>query len=171
MTQTATEYISVTDTAKLLRRALKAAHPGVKFSVRSSSYSGGASIRVGWTDGPTSQEVDQTAQLYRGATFDAMVDMKSYHSTLLADDAGNVRDVHFGADFIFTERDLSDEYIARVAVDVEKAKRMLSGYEGPCAGWCSTFIRREDVCWLTDGPHGACSPRCAAQANARMGAA
>lgn len=41
-------YVSVADMAKELRKALKAAFPGQKFSVTSKSYSGGASIHVGY---------------------------------------------------------------------------------------------------------------------------
>jgi len=47
-----TVYVSVAETAKLVRAALKAAFPGITFSVRSKSYSMGASISVRWTDGP-----------------------------------------------------------------------------------------------------------------------
>lgn len=36
------KYLSCAETAKLLRQALKESFPGVKFSVRSSVYSGGA---------------------------------------------------------------------------------------------------------------------------------
>jgi hypothetical protein len=172
MTQNTTEYLTCADTAKLLRKALKAAHPGVKFSVRSSSYAGGASIDVYWTDGPTARTVDETTQLYTGATFDGMIDLKSYHSTLLAGKDGTVRDVQFGADFIFTHRDLSDGYVARVAADVEKAGRMLAGYRGPCAsGECLQWITGDEACWLTEHPQGACSAVCAARVNARLGVA
>ena len=50
-------YLSCAETAKLVRAALKKAFPGVKFSVKSSVYSMGASIRVGWTDGPVTKAV------------------------------------------------------------------------------------------------------------------
>ena len=43
-----TKYLSCAETAKLVRTALKKNFPGVKFSVRSSVYSGGASIDVSW---------------------------------------------------------------------------------------------------------------------------
>lgn len=43
-------YLTVAEVAKLVRRSLNEAFPGVKFSVRSKSYSGGASIRVKWTE-------------------------------------------------------------------------------------------------------------------------
>ena len=41
-------FITPADTAKLIRKALKASHPATKFSVRTSVYSGGASIRIAW---------------------------------------------------------------------------------------------------------------------------
>src|SRR5438105_5067216 len=71
------------DTAKLVRAALGETFKGTRFSVRSSTYSGGASIDVRWTDGPTGEQVDAVAQLYAGATFDGMIDLKSYHSSIL----------------------------------------------------------------------------------------
>lgn len=110
-----TDYLTVADTAKLVRQALKAAFPGVKFSVRSNSYAGGASIDVSWTDGPLESAVQETAKRYEGATFDGMTDMKSNHSTLLAGPDGNVAEVSMGADYVFTRRDLSESYRAELA--------------------------------------------------------
>ena len=60
------EYLTVAETAKLVRQALKQQLPGVKFSVRSSSYSGGASIDVTWTDGPQTAAVDAVVRPYTG---------------------------------------------------------------------------------------------------------
>src|SRR4051812_33768963 len=99
-----TEYLSCAETAKLVREVLKHEFPGVKFSVRSSTYSGGASIRVGWVDGPTGRAVDSVVCLYKGAEFDGMIDLKTYHDSILVDEQGNPRVVSFGADYIFTER-------------------------------------------------------------------
>ncbi|WP_338423309.1 LPD29 domain-containing protein, partial [Xylella fastidiosa] len=48
----ATKYLTCAETAKLVRKALKESFPDIKFSVKSSNYSGGASIRVSWIDGP-----------------------------------------------------------------------------------------------------------------------
>lgn len=45
------KYLSCAETAKLVRQSLKEAFPKVKFSVKSSTYSGGASIRAYWLDG------------------------------------------------------------------------------------------------------------------------
>jgi len=63
------EYVSVTDTAKLVRQALKEAFPGAKFSVRSHTYSGGSSVSVHWTDGPQRAEVDNVAKPLGGDRF------------------------------------------------------------------------------------------------------
>lgn len=122
-------YISVTDTAKLVRAALKAGFPGVKFSVRSDSYSGGASIRVGWTDGPFEQDVATTVQRFRGADFDGMQDLKTNHDTLLATPEG-VEVVHFGADYIFTERKLSDAYATELQAHAELVLDEYAGTHG-----------------------------------------
>ena len=137
ITQT-TENISVVETAKLVRQALKRAFPGVVFSVRSKSYSGGASINVDWTDGPRTKEVNPIIKQYQGGDFDGMIDLKYSQTHYLRPDgttmtaynpgtggAGgsdpsednrglavvmpdNVRIVRFGADFVFSNRSISD---------------------------------------------------------------
>ena len=110
-----TKYLSVTDTAKLVRSALKAAFPGVKFSVRSDSYSGGASINISWTDGPTEAAVDKVADRYQGCDFDGMQDLKTYRDgTLIALPNGEVEEVRFGANYVMTHRKLSDAYLAEL---------------------------------------------------------
>ena len=74
---TETRYLTAAETAKLLRPALAAAFPGVKFSVRSSTYSMGASISVSWTDGPRSWAVEKVARRFEGSDFDGSIDLKS----------------------------------------------------------------------------------------------
>jgi hypothetical protein len=86
MTTATREYISPAETAALLRAHLKRAFPGAGFRVNTHCYSGGASIRVYWTNGPTSAAVDKIAQGYKGGGFDGMIDMAySYRSYLLPD--------------------------------------------------------------------------------------
>lgn len=111
----AVKYLTCAQTAKLIRAALKAAFPTVKFSVRSNTYSGGASIDVTWTDGPTDAMVQKITEQFAGATFDAMADLKNYHDSEL-----NGERVHFGADFVFTRRQISPELMTRVAERVCK---------------------------------------------------
>jgi Large polyvalent protein associated domain 29 len=140
------EYLSCAETAKLLRAALKRAFPGVKFSVRSDTYSGGASIRVGWTDGPTTQDVDRIAQQYAGADFDGMIDLKSYAMHWLHPDGTvslaraegtqgsggylpeqigdprgpTARMVRLGADFVQTDREISAEWQEEIVAELER---------------------------------------------------
>lgn len=104
------KYISCADTAKLLRAALKTAFPTTKFSVKSHVYSGGASIRVIWTDGPTSKQVEGIANNYQGADFDGMQDLKTYRTAMV-----DGQPVRYGADYIFCNRELSQEFRVSVA--------------------------------------------------------
>lgn len=103
-----TPYISVKDTAVELRKALKAAFPSVKFSVRSDSYAGGASINVRYTDGPRVGPVEKVAKQFAGASFDGMIDLKSYHTS-----QHEGQEVHWGADFVFVTQDFSPEVTAQ----------------------------------------------------------
>lgn len=75
--------VDTRDTAKLVRRALKAAFPGTAFSVRISRYSGGSSVTVDWTDGPTETAVRKVTDVYSGVGFDGMVDGTTYNSAWL----------------------------------------------------------------------------------------
>lgn len=86
MTLTDSYYLSCAETAKLVRAALKTGFPGVKFSVRSSSYAGGASIDVTWTDGPQEKTVKAVTDAYSGADFDGMIDLKTYSAHWLYPD-------------------------------------------------------------------------------------
>jgi hypothetical protein len=104
----ATKYISAAETAKLIRAALKEAFPGVKFSVRSSTYSGGASVSIGWTDGPNTKQVEAVTGAFKGAYFDGSIDYKGSVYAMLDGEP-----VHFGADYINTSREYSDEMVER----------------------------------------------------------
>lgn len=139
------EYLTAAQTAKLVRVALGAAFPGEMFSVRSKTYSGGASIDVRWTDGSQTKDVERVAKQYEGADFDGMIDLKTYTSHYLRPDGtvyvhhaagtegsrgvipaednralaelmpAGVRVVHFCADFVFCSRDVSDYDTKRAA--------------------------------------------------------
>ncbi len=87
-----TKYLSCAETAKLVRTTLKKNFPGVKFSVRSSVYSGGASIDVSWILGPTTKEVDAVAGQYESADFDGSIDMETrYDHWLLLDGSAIIK--------------------------------------------------------------------------------
>ncbi len=101
------DYVPVAQAAKGLREALKRNFPGVKFSVRSKSYAGGASIRVAYVNGPRGADVDRIAQRFAGADFDGMTDLKTDKSALLVGEGGALREVRYGSDFVFVSRDFS----------------------------------------------------------------
>ena len=165
MTETTSpRYIGCADTARLLRQALRAEFPGVTFSVRSDTYAGGASIRVRWTDGPTEDEVRGTTYLYAGATFDGMTDSKDYRSTVLVDSAGNFESVHFGADFVFTRRDLTDAYIARFLSQVRPNGH--SDRPSQC-GVCGNWMPAGDL-WHADVTGTTCDFVCSPACGARL---
>lgn len=108
-------------TAKRVRKALKAEYPGVKFSVRSSTYSGGASIDVGFTDGPRERDVYLFLQQFAGADFDGMTDMKSYRDDVLfANPDGTYELIDSGADFVFAQRRISQAWREEIAAEIAR---------------------------------------------------
>lgn len=137
-------FIPCAETAKLVRAALKKAFPRVKFSVRSHTYAGGASINVEWADGPTQAMVEAVAKSYAGSRFDGMIDLKSSVDhylmpdgrAVLARDSGTtcsagVREpyrtfkpdpaaerVSFGADYVFCTRRVSPAMMRRAVEKV-----------------------------------------------------
>lgn len=106
-----TVYYSVVETAQFIRRDLKEAFSGVKFSVRSQSYSMGAHVRVAWQDGPTEDEVKAVIGRYDGAAFDGMQDLKS---SVYTTDAQGCR-VHYGNDWTHLDRHQSLAFLAPIA--------------------------------------------------------
>ena len=159
-TETPTKFVSVTDTAKLIRTALKKAHPGTKFSVRSSKYAGGASINVGWTDGPTEAQVKEITDHYEGATFDGMQDLKEYRSRMV-----DGVQIHYGADFIFENRTVSDEAVAgAIYAGLVKLTRIGAGFT---CDHCLNHLTGAAFTAQEPDEHGrrifACSPRHAAE--------
>ncbi len=107
------EYVSCAETAVELRHALKTQFPGIKFSVKSKTYSGGASITVGWTDGPTTDMVERISKDFAGASFDGSIDLKSYHT---CEYQGRL--IHWGADFVFSRREHSPALVVKACAYV-----------------------------------------------------
>lgn len=133
------DYVSVARTAKLIRAQLAKKFPEVKFSVRSNSYSLGASIDIDWVDGPAKDEVQKVTGAFSGSGFDGMIDMRfSEQSWLLPDGSAafgrssgtegsrgvypaydhpkphpDAVLIHFGADHVFLHRkDSAKEAVA-----------------------------------------------------------
>jgi hypothetical protein len=108
------KYISCVDTAKLIRAVLKESFNGVKFSVTSSQYAGGASITIRYVDGPTSKQVESVVKIYEGSYFDGMQDYKGQNYANL-----NGEEVKFGADFVFVNRTVSNDLMLGVVCNVQ----------------------------------------------------
>lgn len=96
--------------AVLIRADLKAAFPGVKFSVRSSRYAGGSSVHVSWTDGPLTSAVDAAIARYKVQGFDGMTDSATNAGPVRLADGRLVRIYSY----LFTQRETSAALRARV---------------------------------------------------------
>src|ERR1051325_6983825 len=86
-----TEYLDAAELAKILRAELKAAFPGVKFSIVTERYSMGSSVRVHWTDGPITRRVDALLEHYRAEGFDGMTDSRTNSGPVRLKDGRLVR--------------------------------------------------------------------------------
>lgn len=108
-----TKYLTCTETAKMVRKILKEAYPMIKFSVRSSTYSMGASIHIEYWGGPTEKEIEDLVGILQGASFDGMTDCKSYHACYIDGEL-----VRSGADFIFINRKFTAAMLKPIADEV-----------------------------------------------------
>jgi hypothetical protein len=64
--------------AAAIKSELKAAFPGIKFSVTSDSFSMGDSVHISWEDGPTRDEVKNISCKYQYGSFNGMEDIYEY---------------------------------------------------------------------------------------------
>lgn len=162
---TSPRYLSATETARLMRSALKATFPGTKFSVRSDSNS----INLRWTDGPATDAVKAVSDGFAGGRFDGMIDY-AYDVTswlmpsgaIVAHDAGTGGQrgsrsetmqsapspdavlVRFGASYVFERRNYSDDIIdaAQAIVRRHRADGTLYDLLGPeCRAWWASDDR------------------------------
>ena len=111
------KWESATETAKIVRAILKAQFRGIKFTVQTKSYSGGASIRIGWTDGPLTEQVKKVVSIYEGARFDSMQDLKSHHDRVEVLPDRSLQRIQSGADYIFCDRERSPERVAMLEAE------------------------------------------------------
>ena len=158
-----TKYLSVAETAKLIRGRLKEAFPGQKFYVQSETYSGGGSVDVYWMDGPTEKDVEAEVGIFAGRSFDGMIDLAYSHTCWMLPDgtvqrarssgsagSGGVdpgydypqphpeaQRVHFGANYVFCRRAYSRGLLDRV---VEEMGREWPGIEPPELYETSWFV-------------------------------
>ena len=66
------------ESAKRLRKALRAAFPGVKFRLTMSRGTAWGSYTLAWDGGPSGEEVSRIARPFEGKDFDGMTDSTIY---------------------------------------------------------------------------------------------
>src|SRR3990167_5287696 len=107
--------------AKNIRVELARAFPGVKFSVKGRSFSGGDDINVSWTDGPTSKQVEAIIQKYSAGSFDAFDDSYTYSHSAWIEAFGDAK-------YIMGNRHYSDALVVKA---MEKIKAQYGDAEAP----------------------------------------
>lgn len=121
--------------AKMIRTQLATVFPGVKFSVRSDSFSMGDSVDIEWTDGPTVAMVEEVTQRYQYGHFDGMQDLYEY--------SNNRSDIP-QAKYVHENRHMSPQAI-----------RDIIEYLNRC--WGYALVLDERTGWIdpmSDGPRG-----------------
>lgn len=98
--------------AKNIRKELKSAFPGIKFSVVSERYSMGNSININWTDGPSKKAVEAISNKYSAGYFDGMTDCYEYTQATRK---------YGSSKHIFTNRELTPELVER-AIDAVSSR-------------------------------------------------
>ena len=66
------------ETAKEIRFELKITFKGVKFKILSENFSGGDAVRIGWENGPTTDQVDSIVNKYQYGSFNSHNDIYEY---------------------------------------------------------------------------------------------
>jgi len=74
-----------------IRRELRLEFPGHKFKVTSDSFSMGCSVDIGWSDGPTSEEVEKITGKYQTGYFNSMEDLQEHHGSPFSDVFGSAK--------------------------------------------------------------------------------
>lgn len=77
--------------AKNLRKMLKAAFPGVKFSVTTSKYSGGCSIYVRYSADVDGDVVEDITKRFQAGSFNGMEDIYEYSGSPWSETFGSAR--------------------------------------------------------------------------------
>ncbi len=116
-----------------MRKALKAAFPGLKISVRMGRGTAYGSADVSWTDGPSVDEVEAVTELFRGQGFDGMTDSTTYTGHTIEHQGTTYLS---GVGLVLTSRDSSPEEVARVVAELRE-----HGYRERCKGCFESAAR------------------------------
>jgi hypothetical protein len=134
--------------AKLIRKELKAAFPGIKFSVTSEGYSMGDNVNISWTNGPTCSQVKEISDKYQYGHFDGMTDCYEY---------SNNRNDLPQSKFVFTNREITKDIYETMydvwfsnfaqfeAIEGTKERFLLNGLEESVRSNSSRHLSRLDL--------------------------
>lgn len=124
------------EAAKMIRAELKKTFPNVKFSVTSENYSMGDSVRINWTDGVTTEQVNEIVKKYQYGHFDGMTDCYEF--------SNNREDIP-QAKFVMTTRNYSDEIRQQY---FDHAKKTYKAFEKiNCMNETSKELHEAYDCW------------------------
>jgi hypothetical protein len=93
-----------------IKKELKAAFPGITFSVRYSSFAGGNSVDISWLFGPTTGQVEAISNKYQAGHFNGMEDIYEYREAdKLVNEKGELVERQT-AKYVSTSRQYSTDY-------------------------------------------------------------
>lgn len=103
-----------------MKKELQSKFPDTKFSVRSSSYSGGDSISVSWDDGASKTDVEKVINKYQGSEF-GRDEWGNEDIKYSKKDGRNDFRAKFGStDYVFNSREISEEFYRTVFKKIDK---------------------------------------------------
>lgn len=85
--------------AKIIRKELGISFPKIKFTVRSSGFSGGNDVNIDYTNGIPAKEIEKIVNKYESGTFDGMTDCYNY----------DYNKTGVTSKYIFVNRHISDD--------------------------------------------------------------
>ncbi|KUN17537.1 hypothetical protein AQJ11_37315 [Streptomyces corchorusii] len=132
------DYIDTKHVAAELRSRLKAAFPGVTFSVRKGTGTAAAWITVNWTDGPSTADVEELTRPMQGAQFNGQEDRyESTDNTVTVTVNGRKVTGKPLVDGINTQRHISDDALKAAA---ELWSEAHEGAEPPTGGMLAACV-------------------------------
>lgn len=128
---------TVKETGQQIRKALKQAFPGTKFSLRMATGTAYGWFDLTWTDGPTPSQVDAVANAFRSSYFDGMDDSTHQISApLVAEADGVIREHEWSCSGVNGSRMLSAEARAWFEAYVDAR----GGVEQLGDGWADVHV-------------------------------
>jgi hypothetical protein len=98
--------------AQNIKKELSQNFLGIKFSVKSKSYSGGNSINIDWELGPTTEQVKAFTYKYEAGDFDGMTDCYNYSNDFKT---RQFQEKNGSAKYIFCNRNIPD-YVYEIII-------------------------------------------------------